>query len=142
MKFIFSSYNPETGEATVVMQHMGVKFVGEAKCHPDEMDKASEYAGCKYAEIRAIIKALKYERKMLKMKSDMAIDLLKSCECYSNFNKDDDTAKVLYKQVNKRIKRVNDLTDEINNFMLSLDKSIKSRDIVLKAIDKRTKTDN
>ena len=36
MKFISSFYKPETGESTVVLQHLGKKFVGHSKIHPDE----------------------------------------------------------------------------------------------------------
>ena len=45
MKFIESSYNSETGESKVVMQHLGVKFVGTAKVHPDDWENASSYEG-------------------------------------------------------------------------------------------------
>ena len=62
MKFIASYYNKETGKATVIMQHLSKKFVGEAFLNPEEKEKGSEFAGCKYAEIRATIKALKYDR--------------------------------------------------------------------------------
>ena len=44
MKFISSSYDPENGTSTVVMQHLGEKFTGEAKIHPEEADKKSEFA--------------------------------------------------------------------------------------------------
>lgn len=113
MKFIKSYYNYETGESKVIMQHLGVKFSGKAQRHPED-ELNSNFIGCEYAEIRAIIKALKYERKLAKMKSDEAIDFVKACECYKDFNKNDPTAKVLYRQLNRRIQKVNNLTDQIN----------------------------
>lgn len=130
MKFISSSYNKETGEATVVMQHLGVKFTGTAIAHPDELDVASEYTGCWYAETRATIKALKYERQLAKNKADMALDFIKSCECYAKFNKNDETAKGMYKQLNVRIQKVNDLTDKINDLLWQLKSTMEKNSIV------------
>ena len=115
MKFISSSYDKTTGKSQVVMQHLGVKFIGNAQVHPDEFDKASEYAGCYYAELRATIKALKYERIIAKGEADICRNFVKSIECYSKFNKEDESAKSLYRQLNQKIKKVNDLADEIND---------------------------
>ena len=142
MNFIDAYYDKETGISKVIMQHLGRRFLGKAQCHPEE-EKPSEFAGCSYAEKRATIKALKYERKLAKIKSDMAIDFMKSCEAYKDFDKESPTAKVLYKQLNKRIKKVNDLADEINNLMKELDQEMQRRDIVTRALDRhRAKQDN
>ena len=142
MKFIESGYNPTTGVSYVVMQHLGKKFEGYAKLNPSEPE-GSSYAGCYYAELRATIKALKYERALAKQKSDMALDFVKSIEGYSKFNKEDPSAKAVYRQLNQRIKKVNDLADQINAIYEELDSAIRRRDIVTKAIDrKKSKMDN
>ena len=141
MKFIESGYNPTTGISYVVMQHLGKKFKGIAKLNPSEPE-GSSYAGCYYAELRAKIKALKYERTLAKQKSDMALDFVKSIEGYSKFNKEDPSAKAVYRQLNQRIKKVNDLADQINAIYKELDSAIRRRDIVTKAIDrKKSKVD-
>lgn len=143
MKFISSSYNPNTGVSKVIMQHMGQKFEGVAIVHPDHMDTASKYAGCYYAELRATIKALKYERNKLKKETDICKNFVKSIECYAKFNHDDESAKSIYKQLNVRISKVNDLTDEINNLIYKLNYAIHQRDIILKSIaTNKTKQDN
>lgn len=142
MKFISSDYDENTGISTVVMQHMGKKFVEQAFFHPED-ENPSRYAGCRFAEIRAIIKALKYERAIAKNKADMALDFVKSLECYAGFDKRTPEARLMYRQLNKRIKRVNDLTDRINAAMQDLDISIRQRSIVTKALErKKTKEDN
>ena len=145
MKFIESSYNSETGESKVVMQHLGVKFVGTAKVHPDDWENASSYEGCFLAEQRATILALKYERYLAKKKSDEAIDLIKACGCYKNFDKESPTAKAIYRQVNRRIKKVNDLTDEINTILKVIELHTHARATVLRAIKRKkemSKKDN
>jgi hypothetical protein len=135
MKFISSSYCEKTGISTVTMQHLGIKFVGTAKLHPDDKENASHFEGCWLAEQRAIILALKYERYMAKKKSDEAIDFLKSCKGYAGFDPNSSTAKAIYRQVNRRIKKVNDITDKINECYKSIEKHQFNRKVVLNAID-------
>lgn len=145
MKFISSSYDSKTGKSEVVMQHLGVKFTGVARIHPDDWENASSFEGCFIAEIRATILALKYERYLVKKKSDEAIDLLKACSCYKNFDKNSPTAKAIYRQVNRRIKKVNDITDEINNLYKVMEMHTHARTTVLRAIKRKkgmTKKDN
>lgn len=143
MKFINSSYDPDTGISKVTMQHLGKKFLGIAKLNPDAKETASEFAGCYYAEIRAKINALKYERNKAKEEAEICRKFVKSIECYSKFNAKEDSAKSIYRQLNRRIKKVNDLAYQINNLLIHLDKSIHDRNIVLKAFEKRkTKQDN
>lgn len=134
MKFIKSCYDDNTGVSVVIMQHLGKKFFGLASLHPDDKENASNYAGCEYAEIRATIKALKYERRLAKKRADAALDFVKCCEGYAKFDKENDAAKVMYRQLNQRIKRVNDITDEINQLLNDLDKRIHRRSIVTNAI--------
>ena len=137
MKFIKSCYDPDTGLSFVIMQHLGKKFVGEARLHPEDNENASRYAGCEYAEIRAAIKALKYERKIAKNKADQALDFYKSCIGYTNFDPESDTAKVIKRQLNQRIKKVNDITDNINELMEELDRKIHCRAIVTNALKRK-----
>lgn len=134
MKFIDSYYNVETGFSEVWIQHLGVKFRGTATIHPEDKENASSYAGCEYAEIRATIKALKYERKILKAKADASIDFLHACECYKDFIKDSKTAKVMYRQVNRRIARVNEITDQINDLYKELEQKQVRRKIIVNAV--------
>lgn len=134
MKFINSIFDKEEGTSEVTMEHMGQYFVGKARLHPDDKDKISEYAGCSYAEARATIAALKYERKMAKEKSENIRKFIKACECYKDWDKGSPAAKIAYRQLNIYIKRVNHLTEVINDMMFTLDKSIWKRDVTIKAM--------
>lgn len=137
MKFIDSSYNSETGESKVIMQHLGVKFIGTANIHPDDWENASSYEGCFIAEQRAMILALKYERYLVKRKADEAIDFMKACGCYKNFDKESPTAKAMYRQLNRRIKKVNDITDKINEIYKVIELHTHARTTVLRAIKRK-----
>ena len=137
MKFISSEYASHLGRAIVTMQHLGKKFVGIANAHPDDAENASEYAGCALAELRATVRALKYERKIAKNKSDEALDFVKACEGYAKFDPESDTAKVMYRQLNRRIKRVNDLTDQINDLLEKIKIFGQRRQIILNALKRK-----
>ena len=144
MKFICSSYDPESGLSTVIVQHLGVKFTGFAKRHPDDEAISSELVGGTYAEMKATIKALKYERKLAKQKADEALDFVKAVENYAKFNKEDPAAKSMYRQLNQRIKKVNDLADEINELYNDYYTLIHQRDKIIKKYREKavTKQDN
>ena len=139
MKFISSSYDEETGKSVVVLQHMGKKFKGVAHVHPSDKEIASSFAGCEYAEIRAMIQALKYERRRMKERADAAIEFVHACECYKGFIKDSKSAKAVYRQLNRRIARVNELADEINDLYKQLEQKQNKRQIIINAV-KRYKT--
>jgi len=136
MKFISSLYDGAKGFSSVVMEHLGVNFIGTARLHPDDAHKASEYAGCAYAETRATIAALKYERNKLKEEAEMCRKFIKACECYKGWDPESPSARAAYRQLNRRIKKVNDITDEINDRTFNLERHIWKRDITLKALDR------
>lgn len=136
MKFISSLYDGAKGFSSVVMEHLGKNFIGSAHLHPDDASRASEYAGCAYAETRATIDALKYERKLLKEDAEACRKFIKACECYKGWDPESPTARAAYRQLNRRIKKVNDITEEINDLMFNLERHIWKRDITINALDK------
>ena len=136
MKFISSMYDSKTGYSTVTIEHMGKRFFGTASLHPDDKDRASKYAGCSYAETRAQIRALKYERRLAKKEAEEFRKFVKACEQYKNWDKNSPSAKIVYRQLNIRIKKVNKLADEINKKMRDLGKAIWKRDITIQAFER------
>lgn len=143
MKLIDCNYDKETGESVVRIEHMKKIFVGTAMVHPDDKEQASSYAGCSFAETRAIIAALKYERRKKIQKCEECRKYLKACEQYKDFDKSSPTARCMYRQLNRRIKQVDNLSEEINELIMSLKASIIKRDLVLKAIaERKSKKDN
>ena len=137
MKFISSEYDSYLGHAVVIMQHLGKKFIGTANLHPDDSENASEFAGCALAELRATVKALKYERTIAKQASDEALKFVHACENYAKFDPESDTAKVIYRQLNRKIKQVNDLTDQINELLEQIQTFGQRRQIILNALKRR-----
>lgn len=135
MKFIRSFYE-ENGHSIVLIKHLKRLFYGEARVHPDDKEKASEFAGCSYAEDRAMIKALKYERKIAKNEAEICRKFIKACESTKAWDSNSASAKIVYHQLNCRIKKVNQLTDKINYLLLKINKDILERDVTLNAFEK------
>ena len=136
MKFI-DSYILNDGTSVVVIEHKGELFTGNAKLHPEDKDKMSEFTGCRYAEIRATIKALKHERNVLKAEAEDCRKMIKACSQDKRWDPKSPTAKVAYRQLNIRIKKVNKLTEEINQLMFGLEKSIWSDGVISNALHNR-----
>ena len=62
MKIIYSNFDETTGISTVTILTKIGEFTGTSKLHDEDKNISSSFAGCRYAEIRAIIK---YHKKKL-----------------------------------------------------------------------------
>lgn len=148
MKFIESNYSKESHRSYVLLKHLGQLFLGQAKLSPEDEDIASEYAGCAYAESRAYIKALKYERELAKEEAEVCRKFVKACASHKIWDPNSPTAKAIYHQLNVKIKKVNKLADLINAEEKRLQQAMWTRDVTIKAFQEnkqkrlREKTEN
>ena len=133
MKLIDAWFEESTGKSYATVEHLGRRYQGMSKLHPEE-ENASRFTGCRYAEMRAQIKALKFERELKIQKCDECRKFIKACSQYNGWNKESSTAKAIYTQLNKRIKEVDKLTNEINRLMWDLNIAIKQQESVHKKL--------
>ena len=56
IRMIYSNYNEETGVSCVTLRTPLGEFTGYAKVHPEDAAFASPITGCRFAEIKALIK--------------------------------------------------------------------------------------
>ena len=133
MKLIDAWFEESTGKSYATVEHLGRRYQGMSKLHPEE-ENASRFTGCRYAEMRAQIKALKFEREIKIQKCDECRKFIKACSQYKGWDKESSTAKAIYTQLNKRIKEVNKLTNEINHLMWDLNIAIKQQESVHKKL--------
>lgn len=133
MKLIDAWFEESTGKSYATVEHLGRRYQGVAKLHPEE-ENASRFTGCRYAEMRAQIKALKNERKEKMAVCEECRKFIKACSQYKGWDKESSTAKAIYTQLNKRIKEVNKLTNEINHLMWDLNIAIKQQESVHKKL--------
>ena len=138
MKFISCDYNENSHYTIVCMEHLNIRFYGIAKLHPE--DEYSKYVGAEVAESRATIKALQYEVQLKKVKLHEIENFIRACQQYKNFDKNSSTAKVVFKQYNRKLKEIKNLKDEIESTKESLSWYLKSRDKLMEKI--RTKSVN
>lgn len=137
MKFISSSTYKKLGFSYVTILEKGKYYTGRAKLHSEDSKNWSEYTGCRYAETRAMIQALKYERKKKKAACEECRKFVKAVSQYKNFDKNSSTAKAMYRQLNRRIKEINKITDQINKMELELRITIRNQDSINKKANKK-----
>ena len=140
MRFLDSSTVEEIGYSTVIIKHKGNEYVGQAKCHPD--DTFSEFTGCRYAQERAEIKALKDEWKQKKHDCDECRKYLIAVSQYAGFDKESSTAKAMFRQLNCRIKEVNKLAEIISQRQFNLQVAIRQQDSFNSKIEQMRLNDN
>lgn len=137
MKFHDSHYFPSDGISMASVEHLGKIFSATSQLLEADFDKISKFTGCRFAEMKAEIKALKYERNLEKQKCEEIRKFVKACCQCKNWDKDSPTAKVVYRQLNKRIKRVNQLADQINMLEHELLMAIRRQDLVTAALQRK-----
>lgn len=136
--FVNSYTDSEAGWSLVMVRLGDMLFEGCAKRHPE--DVWSDFTGCRYAEQRAEIKALKYFRNQKKNESETIRKYVKALEGYKDFDKESPAAKAMYRQLNIRIREVNEITDEINKREFNLRLAIRQQDRLNNRI--KSKEDN
>ena len=133
MKFIKCEYQDNV--TIVTMEHLGLTFEGKARCMDEDMLHFSKIRGAQIAEEKATIKALKYEREIEKRKCEEIRKFVKACRCYKNWENDSKTAKVVYRQLNRRIAKVNKITDEINYRLETIRRMCNYQRVILTSLD-------
>ena len=96
-------YNPNTGYAKTVLTYKNHTFVGEAHCHPFDIDHKSEYVGSELADSRALCKYLRFIRDN-EIKPSLASlkQLYYSMKQSTHFNPKSYEAKMLNRQIRYR----------------------------------------
>ena len=119
MKLKDSFFNEETGQSEVVLVDRFGTYIGKARLHPDDKDNASKYAGCRIAEYRAWIKALKSRRRRAKIKLEAIISLEKDIiQVYS------DSCESALKRIKFKKIDYEDEIDQINQDIKAIEQAI------------------
>lgn len=132
-----ASYDKETGVSKCTILHNGVKYYGEARLHPDDKDNWSSFLGCRIAEARATLKALKAEKKEKQQELHYYENLVKTLLNYKNIDTESREYRIIRNIVwrkNRELQSLNALIDYYQGEIKTL--PIK-RDIVIRAIARR-----
>ena len=123
-----------SGISKAIITYKGRTFIGEARLHPD--DAWSNFFGCSLAEDRAMLKLNKTLYREAKKKCDACREFVNSLTQYKDFDPDSTVAKTIFRQLNRRIKEVNRLGDEITMCELAIMQHTKTREKVLDLLNK------
>lgn len=126
IKTIASDYNAETGVSMVVISTDLGLFTGYAKLNPEDKEIESHYAGCRYAEIRAIIKYMEQKIRITNYKIKPLYEIYDSLSKNKKY-------KIVNKILEKKIYLLRDEISSYENNINTLEEKLK------KAIDERIK---
>lgn len=99
IKLIESWYNAEEGKSFAKIRTDYGEFEGWAKLHEEDKDIASRYAGCQYAETRAVLKYMKHRIKILACQITALINCQKQMERRAAYNPQSIEGRALRKQI-------------------------------------------
>lgn len=86
IKMIKSNFDEETGISEVTIATDIGEFTGISKLHDEDRNISSNFAGCQYAEMRAIIKYMKRKIRDLDMQIKGLTDFQSNLKCRNDYN--------------------------------------------------------
>lgn len=135
-----TSYDENTGISKAWIATDLGDFFGEAKLSPEDKDIASSFAGCEYAEIRAILKYAKFKIKILKYQLDPLLKIKQDYE-RTNFSKKCSIPNPAIIMINKQIERLQNnlstITSNMNNLQSKLNTDMNTRREIVEHILKK-----
>lgn len=134
MKYEYD-WSPEFGVATCTIYDHDKKFYGAARCHPDDEDMKNRLAGQNIAEARASVQYLKHIRdNELRPQLKILKQLYYSMNRSKHFNRKSYEAKMLFRQINRITKDIEDVNRDINTLKIMIKNYIEQKDEEYKKI--------
>lgn len=99
IKLVDSWYNKENGESYAKINTDYGYFEAYSQLHEEDADIASRYAGCQYAEMRAVLKYMKHRIKILAYQIEALINCQKQIENRAAYNQYSVESRALRKQI-------------------------------------------
>lgn len=125
VKFIDCNFDLKSGISTVWLQSKYGHFTGESKLCEEDRPYASYLTGCRFAEYRALIKAIKAE---LKVKTAERIGYAQAISMLESNGCDRKQVISLKKHLKAKDLEIKNLRMQIGDYQSLLKKSIKLRD--------------
>ena len=112
---MLSDYNKETGISHItIATDLGI-FEGVSRLHEEDKDIESIFQGCRYAEMRAVLKYLKLKLKILESKISGLSNYYNNIKQMRCFNEEEKQTRFLKREIDKYIKEYTELDRMINN---------------------------
>lgn len=138
-KIIKSHLNKKTGVSIVTIQNKYGKFFGYAQCHPDDMETYSQFAGERYATLRAYKSFAKFRLKQEKIKLKTIENLMKDIIHDTRNNLSFDTTSIPMRKIKLKLRDYKQSVSDWENIYNFYEQEIKKQDEERQAIIKRAK---
>lgn len=139
IKLIHSEYNEETGRSYVkIATECGI-FDGEAFLHPDDAEFASKYAGCEYAETRALIKYMTRKKQNAMVEYKTLTNLQHEINSRKYHNENSIEARLLQKYIYTAQDNYTVFKNNVKTLREFLKKSIDDRDAYIQKLMSKNK---
>ena len=137
MKEPIFTWDEETGIATCELSGIdGMKFIGKATCHNDDLDMKSQHTGYELAFRRAEIEAYRYYRNILKSQLDALKQLYYSMKHSGNFNEKSYENYMLQRQIKLKEIDINEVKTMLIEKRLGITEIIASKEALYQQLRK------
>lgn len=137
IKLIYSNFDENTGISTAIIQTNLGQFTGTSKLHEEDRVISSNFAGCRYAEIRAIIKYIKKRIENINYEIKGLQDCKKIIESLKDYNPHSVENRKIRRRIFELEKDKTKLKEQINGLNLKLLDLMNQRDKVLSSLIKK-----
>lgn len=137
MKTIASDYTKETGLSYVTINTDIGLFTGYSKLNPEDKDIASNFAGCRYAEIRANIKYIKAKIRDIKLQLEPLEKIFNNLNNRKYYNKKNTGMKILEKEIILLQDDLVTLQNNVKSLKKRLQEAINSRPEIVRDMIKK-----
>ena len=126
---VIYNYDKETLKSSCIIEDGNIIGIGDAYCHPNDNDMASERTGMHIAENRAYIKYLQNYKTCQLRPALIALKHVYSTMCHStHFNPHSYEAKRLRKEIKNLEQEINKVSCSIENTKIRLKEYIDNKD--------------
>ncbi len=139
IKNILSYYDKETGESIVTIATDIGEYTGYAQLHPDDKKIESNYAGCRYAEMRAGIKYMKDKAKIANYKLEELYKIYKDLKQRKKYNEKNLGFRLLEKEIYTLEDEKEFFNNNVHTLTTRLTEAINSRPDTIKYILEKEK---
>lgn len=116
--------------------------MGKSRLHKEDKDYASSYAGCRFAEMKAIIKTYKRKVQNLKLRLKELIYFQSMLEQTKGYNSESIEARKLRKRIHLLKEEIKNEEHNIDVYEENFQKEIKQRDASIKFLREFQKKKN
>lgn len=139
IKLVESNFNEKTGISTVTINTDIGTFTGKSRLHDEDRSISSSFAGCQYAETKAIILYLKRKIKLLDQQIKGLEDCKRILESKKNYDHNSIENRTIRKQIYLLKKKKTMIIDNIHKIRDKMLVNIEKRSQIIKKIQKKEK---